>query len=335
MAGIGPGNFGFHNNGQVFVIVQGSTGNVGIATTVPGYTLDVAGNMRVTAGSLLATHNANTVGNVYTTGGNTGFNTVMPLYCVDINGTLGVNGMVNFCNTLESTASSVGALVLRNGGVSIDETTDATSLTRGGSITCAGGVSIGKKLYVGGVTYFKDSTPSTSYSIGAVNIAGGLSISQAQNATNVGNGGALTVQGGASVGQDLYVGGQINGSGSSSSTFAYLTLTATDEAINLTTGCLVTFGGITIQATTNATSVTNGGSLLVNGGGSFAGDIYVGGRSYLFLSSNYQSVSDDIINLYDSLSIKRFSLDLAVSSKSFSISRYNSLGNFTEKLGNQ
>ncbi|NBP00266.1 MAG: hypothetical protein EBU90_09110 [Proteobacteria bacterium] len=453
----------YDSSGHTFLFGE-TTGNVGIATTSPLHRLDINGNLRITNGTLLATHNSNTVGSIFTTGGNVGIGNISPSFTLDVtgtgrfttgitsgsvsvasgtsiastsntysltsgalnisgdtivsgntlmftttgvnppglngrsngskivlypetgvtkgdyaigvetgftwfqvpsrqsgfqfyqgtvasmtilsnvgiattspnnrldvNGTLGCNDIVTFSNTLESVASSVGTLVLKNGGLSIDETTDATSLTRGGGLTCAGGASFRKNVYVGGMTYFKDSTPSTSYSVGAVNVAGGLTISQAQNAANIGNGGALTVAGGASVGQDLYVGGQINGSGSSSSTFAYLTLTATDEALNLTTGSLVTFGGITIQCTTNATSVTNGGSFLVNGGGSFASDLYIGGRSYLSLSSNYNCSTDDVINFYDSLNIKRFSVDLNQSSKALSVSRYDSLGNFVEK----
>uniref|UniRef100_A0A6C0H850 Tail protein n=1 Tax=viral metagenome TaxID=1070528 RepID=A0A6C0H850_9ZZZZ len=454
-----------NSTGHTFLFAD-TTGNVGIATTSPQHRLDINGNLRITNGTLLATHNSNTVGSIFTTGGNVGIGNISPIFTLDVtgtgrfttgitsgsvsvasgtgvsgtsntysltsgalnisgdavisgnkllftamgidspslngrgsgskivlypetgvtkgdyaigieqgftwfqvpslqsgyqfyqgtvasmtvapqsnvgiattspnnrldvNGTLGCNDIVTFSNTLESVASSVGTLVLKNGGLSIDETTNATSLTRGGGLTCAGGASFRKNVYIGGVMYFKDSTPSTSYSVGAVNVAGGLTISQAQNAANIGNGGALTVAGGASVGQDLYVGGQINGSGSSSSTFAYLTLTATDEALNLTTGSLVTFGGITIQCTTNATSLTNGGSLLVNGGGSFANDLYIGGRTYFSLSSNYQSATDDVINFYDSLNIKRFSIDLNQSSKALSFSRYDSLGNFVEK----
>jgi hypothetical protein len=86
----------------------------------------------------------------------------------------------------------------------------------------------------------------------------------------------LDVNGDAHIATDLYVDGQINGSGNSASTFALLTLTATDEAINLSTGSLLTFGGITIQCETDATNSTNGGSFLTAGGGAISKNLIVG-----------------------------------------------------------
>ena len=76
--------------------------------------------------------------------------------------------------------------------------------------------------------------------------------------------------------RDLYVQGSINGAAASSSTFAYMTLTATDESINLSTGALVTFGGITIQCTTDSTDLNNGGSLITPGGVSIGKRLLVG-----------------------------------------------------------
>ena len=112
-----------------------------------------------------------------------------------------------------------------------------------------------------------------------------------------------------------------------------MTLTATDESVNFTSGALVTFGGITIQCTTNSSSVTDGGSLLVDGGASFGGDVYIGRDSYQYGIKNYISnnYSSNIINFYDDVIIKRFSIDSDMSSHNLSISRYNSLGAFIEK----
>ena len=188
------------------------------------------------------------------------------------NGKIGIN-----TSTPTSELQVVGTLNSTN--ISIDDTEPALSSTQGGSLTAAGGVGIAKNLIVGGVSNFENATPSNSSSEASVILKGGLSIKCNQNAVNVGNGGGLTVVGGGSFGGDLYVGGSINGSGSSSSTYAYLTLTATEEAINLSTGSLVTLGGITTQLDTNATSVTNGGALLVAGGASIKKDVYIGGNN--------------------------------------------------------
>jgi len=88
----------------------------------------------------------------------------------------------------------------------------------------------------------------------------------------------LDVNGSAHISADLIVNGNISGGDQSSSTFSYLTLTSTDESINLSTGSLVTFGGVTIQCDTNATSITNGGSFLSSGGMSIVKSAYIGGN---------------------------------------------------------
>ena len=100
----------------------------------------------------------------------------------------------------------------------------------------------------------------------------------------------LDVNGSANISDDLIVNGNISGGDQSSSTFSYLTLTSTDESINLSSGSLVTFGGVTIQCNTNATSVTNGGSFLSSGGMSIVKSAYIGGD----LSVNQQVSGDNI-----------------------------------------
>ena len=87
----------------------------------------------------------------------------------------------------------------------------------------------------------------------------------------------LDVNGNVHVNANLYVDGVISGGTETGSTFAYLTLTSTDDAINLSTGSLLTYGGITIQSPTEATSVTNGGSFLTDGGASIGKSLFIGG----------------------------------------------------------
>ena len=267
---------------------------------------------------------------VLQTSGNVGINTSNPNYRFDINGTLSCNDIVYFTNTQWSESVSKGSLLV-SGGVSIQCTENVSSETQGGSLSVAGGVGIAKGLKVGGVTTFTDETPSTSSLEASVVIKGGLSV-HGVNASNVGNGGGLTVVGGGSFGGDLYVGGSINGSGSSSTTFAYLTITATDEAINLSTGSILTFGGITVQSDRNAANVSNGGSILTPGGASIGKDLYIGCNNYIYGVTNYSSNSDNVINFYDNVNIKRFSIDKSKSTHDFSISRYDTLGNPVEKV---
>jgi hypothetical protein len=115
-----------------------------------------------------------------------------------------------------------------------------------------------------------------------------MSITCLTNASDIYSG-ALKIAGGASVEKvlyvgddlhverDLYVQGSINGMAGSSSTYSYLTLTATDDSINLQSGALISFGGITIQNTADAINVSNGGSFLTNGGASIQKSLFVGG----------------------------------------------------------
>lgn len=235
--------------------------------------------------------------------GNVGINTSTPGSKLDINGTFNVNKTATFSSTVNSTSTSSGSVIVD------------------------GGVGIQKELFVGGITQFIDETPSTSALDAAVIIKGGLSV-RGQNADGLGNGGGLTVIGGASIGGDLYVGGSINGSGSSSTTFAYLTITATDEAINLSSGSILTFGGVTIQSDTNSLGITNGGSFLTPGGASIGKDVYIGGDASIYGETNYYNT---MINMYDDSNAKRYTIDRDNTSNDFSITRYNSSGILLEK----
>lgn len=237
--------------------------------------------------------------------GNVGINTSNPSAKLHVVGTCITTGVNEFRSTVNSTSVSHGSVVI------------------------SGGVGVSKSVNIGGPLRIYNTTPTTSFNEGAVIIDGGLSIKSNQNATNVGNGGALNVAGGASVNGDLYVGGSINGSGSSSSTYAYLTLTATDESVNFSTGSLMTFGGITIQSATNATSLTSGGTILSEGGASFGADVYIGGDNHFYGTTNYYG-EDDILVFYDEDVKRRYDINRS-STNNFSLNRYDVDGTFIER----
>lgn len=241
--------------------------------------------------------------------GNVGINTSVPTYTLQVAGTLTTTELNHFQSTVNATSWS-------NGSVLLD-----------------GGIGITKDLRVNGYARVYHTAPSTNLNNGALIVDGGLTVKANDNAANFGNGGSLTVAGGASIGLDLYVGGNINGSGSSSSTFAYLTLTATNEAINITSGALVTFGGITIQSTTNSSSVTNGGSFLVAGGAAVRQDLYVGGNQFNSGYINFYSTNENVINLYTGTS-KNWSINKDITTNDLSLSRYDSSGTLIEKTFN-
>jgi hypothetical protein len=162
-----------------------------------------------------------------------------------------------------------------------------------------------------GVLTLNSTNPSTDSNTGAIIIPrGGLAINGNVNATDTINGGTLTVAGGGAFSQDLYIGGNLNISGTiisnasvqGSNSFNYLTLTATDNAINSTTGSLVTIGGISIQAAGNATSITAGGGITISGGAAIRKDIYVGGTAFLpnIYSINITSSNANLNNITSS-----------------------------------
>jgi hypothetical protein len=254
------------------------------------------------------------------TNGNVGINTTNPGFTLDINGTVQANNY-NYFNSL--TLYSTG---------------DSTSIYTSGSLTVSGGASIEKNLWVGGNIYFTNTMDSSSTSA-SVYLLGGLTIASGQSADY--GFGALTVAGGASfsqsvyVGQDINVTGSINGAAGSSNSFAYITVTATDNAINLSTGSLVTFGGITLQTYQNASSVSNGGSILTPGGVSIGKDLYLGGNMFNYgitnYNNNFSSSNSSFIRIFDISSIKCFSIDRSISNADLSISRYNNSGIFVEK----
>lgn len=250
------------------------------------------------------------------TDGNIGINTTNPSYQLDVNGTIRGNDY-NYMNTL-----------------TVYNTSDASDEFTSGSLTVAGGTSIAKNLFVGGQATFTNTMDSSSTS-GAVYISGGLTVATGQS-SDFGSG-ALTVNGGGYFGGELYVQqnlnvqGQINGGGASSSTFAYLTLTATDESLNLSTGSFLTFGGITIQTYTNSENVSNGGSFLTPGGASIGRDLYIGGNLNNYGVQNFYDNTNSLINFYDTSNLKRFSIDRNVTSNDLSVSRYNGSGSYLEK----
>jgi len=240
------------------------------------------------------------------------------------------NGNVGIATSTPSATLDVVGSLQSSGPVTFTNTTNSTNVSNG-SVKIIGGVGVQRSVHIGGNLTIHNTQISTSDNSGAVVIKGGLSITCNENSNNVGNGGALTVGGGASIQGDLYVGGSINGSGSSSSTYAYLTLTSVDDAINFSSGSMVSYGGVTIQTETNATSVTNGGSFLTAGGAGIGKDVYIGGDTSYYGITNYYNTDNSLLNFYKLDENKCFSID--INSGDFSVSRYTS-GVFTEQTFN-
>ena len=279
-----------NNNNRSSIYIGSTSGNVGINTTNPGYTLDVRGKTRCSE-SLLAIHNSNTIGNLYTTNGNVGINIVNPGYTLDVNGAVHINsdlhvdGLISggtgtgstfayltLTATDESINSSTGSL-LTYGGITIQCPTDAVSVTNGGSILTDGGASIGKNVYIG-------ENLNVTKDINAKNII----INSTQNSIGVGTGGSLTVFGGSSISKNVYIGDS---------------LTVTQNILSK---------NIIVNSTQNSIGVGTGGSLTILGGASISKDVYVGGTvtssSDIRLKTNiteFKNISEKMLDKIDNL----------------------------------
>jgi hypothetical protein len=241
------------------------------------------------------------------TNGNVGINSSSPEYNLHVNGTFNVD-QFSYLNGLEIKNSSTTSLVV-NGGTIIE-----------------------KDLLTNGIVSFANTTDSLNSTTAALLLSGGMAINCTTDATDISNGGSLTIAGGASIAKTLIVNNiEYSNPENVGSTFANLVLISTNPSLSVSHGSLIVAGGISIQTTFNATSITSGGGLTVAGGIACDSDIYIGNNQYLYgTTSYYSNMSNNILNFYDPSNIERFSLDLNSISNNFSISRYNSIG-FVEK----
>jgi hypothetical protein len=280
-------------------------GNVGINNVSPNYTLDVTGTARITAGNFAATFNSNTIGNLFTTGGNVGIQNTSPNQRLEISSipySANQDGGMRI-----STRNYLGLNDASYRYFDIRLKSDVSSNFRTAFIgTLGGGVpteyeymSVSQDGYMNvyALSRFDNITSCSNSSTGSVVLQGGLSIDCPTNATSVSNGGALTIAGGAAIAGDLIVGGSISYSNAAaaSSTFAYLTLTASDWSTDVANGALVVFGGISVQNTANAFSATEGNGLTVAGGVGIGADLYVGETAYIPLVISTDNTTTNLV----------------------------------------
>jgi hypothetical protein len=299
--------------------------------------LFTSGTARITS-SLLALGNSNTIGNIFTTGGNVGIQNTSPNQRLEL-------GVIPYSANQDGglrigTRNYIGLNDASYRYIDIRLKSDASSNFRGSIMgTLAGGVPTEYEymsfaddgyMNVYAPSLFTDITSCSNSSTGSVVLQGGLSIDCPTNAVNVSNGGALTIAGGASIAGDLIVGGSISYSNAAaaSSTFAYLTLTASDWSTDVANGALVVFGGISVQNTANAFSATEGNGLTISGGAGIGLDLYVGQVGYIprVISTNNTTTNIVVTNTS--------STNLYVSSALRAQFNANTLGNLYTTGGN-
>ncbi len=306
--------------------------------------------------SLISKHNSNTLGNVYTTGGNVGIGVTSPnaqlhvdnsihassISCSNLYASNNIeNGGFDFVLgiTDQTTRGDSGlsrALVKDSGSTLVlnyaDDFTGGIRLGNGTDVQVSGSIKASNNANTLGNVY----TTGGNVGVGVtqpehtLHIDGTLKTNSTENSVGLGSGGSFTVLGGASISKDLYIGGNIFGPTVGSTFFSKIGVTSTENSINLSSGALVSSGGITIITTRNAQSVTNGGALLVAGGSAFSRDMYIGGNIYAKSSLKIQTQTDEFIELFDNMNIQRWNIQKDLSSHNLSINRYDGGGSFIE-----
>lgn len=198
--------------------------------------------------------------------GNIGIGTSAPNYKLDVNGTIRVSDGIYVTGDSQFTGSvTIGELLISSGITS--------NLSTFGSIFVTG-KSILNTLNVSELTTGTILATTSLMAIGNSNTIGNIYTSGGNVGINTTDPNyQVDVNGSMRVVTDLYVNGNMSGT---SSTFATLTLTSTNPSIDISNGSLLAYGGITIRSTVDAFSITNGGSLLTNGGAAVGKMLFVG-----------------------------------------------------------
>ena len=317
-----------------------SNGNVGINTSTPSVSLEVAGTM-MTDGFVRFNSSVDSTdtssGSLICNGG------------VAIQKKLNVGDQTHFYNENPSTSVEDGSVIV-HGGLSIKGGQNAQAFGNGGGLTVAGGASIGGDIYIGGSINASGSSSSTfayltltstdaaeNFSSGSLVCFGGVTIQNDKNSSSVTAGGSLLAAGGASIGKDLYVGGNTTLYGGTNyyssqtniisfydeSTFNLrytidrdiynndFSLSRYDNTSNFlekvfnvngnngtilfgnytsslssSTASVILNGGISINCSTVATNLSNGGCITAAGGLSVAKNVLIGKNAKIFSSDS-------------------------------------------------
>ena len=267
----------FNTGNTVGVTIEGSNfynGNL-LTTGITTGNLNFTGDLYQNGVPYVNSQWTGTSGNLiyFGSSGNVfvGIGTTNPGYALDITGNVNIN------NTIVSSNSTTGGLII-NGGISINNTTDATSFTSGGGLTISGGASIDQTLYA----RFLVTTNSTIENLNINNFTSASALITNLITTNL-TSETLNVNLGLTTGSLYVTGGSI-----------LTDITANNITINLisSSNLYSTTATLPNLTTTNLTSETlnvnlglTTGSLYVTGG-SILTDITANNITTNLLSSN-------------------------------------------------
>jgi uncharacterized protein YjbI with pentapeptide repeats len=271
--GITVGNINFtgslYQNGIAYLGSQWTTTSGNVSYTSGSVVATNVTATNVTATNVTAT---NVTGTNVTATNVTGTNVT----ATNVTGTnvtaTNIVGTTITAGTLNVTTSTIATLLNTN--------TIATNISTGTLNASTGITAAGARITDANVTTSTIATAritSNLVALGNSNTIGNIFTTGGNVGINIASPAyQLDVNGNLHVKTNLYVDGLISGGTDTGSTFAYLTLTSTDDSINLSTGSLLTYGGITVQSPTDAISITNGGALLIEGGAAIGKRLFVG-----------------------------------------------------------
>jgi len=250
------------------------------------------------------------------------------------------DGQIICTNNTNSINTTTGSVLL-SGGISISSTTDANSSSSGGTFTTGGGIAVKKSMYIANTLNIGDTPLSFNHTqYQGTNFR---SMNRILTSTSTDNlmintfeGGSIITNNTLSNASTVYIQGPptvTSGTGSITTSYSLwvsggntridnsLILGGTTASTSPSTGVIVLQGGIGITNTTDASSISNGGTFTTAGGVSVAKTLYVGNN--INCNSNY--------NLNNS-GVSRFSIGLIDSESgsntgsNFSISSYTDAG---------
>ena len=271
--------------GTILATLQISAGNIYSVSASSG-SLDLSTGLTSASayitGLLRATHDSNTLGNLYTTAGNVGINNTAPSYTVDVTGEMRVSNSITTSTLLASTSVSSGQINATNATISNIVSTNLSSGNFAVTDLSATNITASNILVNTKVSSASFYAPlATISNVVATDISSGsLNVTDVTAASIFAN----TQVSSASVYAPLATISNIVSTASSSGT------------LNVTTG--VTSGTLLAINTDDATGVATGGSLTVLGGAAVSKKLYVGTSLY----ANTRNITPSLGDIWSELS---------------------------------